>query len=202
MNAQKTPLVSSINAGAKTQAQNAITDLGRALPASVVKVMGAIVEVKFEVNSNFTIPNVTIPLFGPEYIRYPIQPGCKGLVVPSDAYLGGMSGLGGGVADMSLRGNLTALVFFPIGNKGWSSEDPDMLVLYGVKGVVLRDQGKRVTLTLTGSGIAIDLGGGTMTATNGDIIADGVSLKKHTHNQGNDSRGDGEVPTNPPNLTG
>lgn len=32
----------------------------------------------------------------------------------------------------------------------------------------------------------------------GDIIADGVSLKNHTHAQGNDSDGDTEVETEPP----
>jgi len=39
---------------------------------------------------------------------------------------------------------------------------------------------------------------GTGTATGGDFVADGISLKGHTHAQGSDSDGDAERETNPP----
>lgn len=154
-NVQKTPLTKSLNQFAKAKIQDAIQTTGRALPCSVVSVTGAIVKVKFEVQSGFTLPQVTVPLFGPEYIRYPIQPGDKGVVFAADAYLGGMSGLGGGVADLTPRNNLAALVFFPIGNKNWSVVDPQSVTVYGPNGVVIRDMGSAVTLTLTPGGIAI-----------------------------------------------
>jgi hypothetical protein len=38
------------------------------------------VTVSFELHDTpYVFPNVTIPLFGPQYIRYPMQPGDKGL---------------------------------------------------------------------------------------------------------------------------
>ena len=38
---------------------------------------------------------------------------------------------------------------------------------------------------------------GDFTITSGDITADGISLKNHTHTQGPDSRGDTEQDTGP-----
>lgn len=172
-NQQKTPLGISLNRFAQGKAADAIQALGKALPASVVSVRGAIVQVKFEVTSKFTLPNVTIPLIGSEYARPPIQPGCKGVVFPADAYLGGMSGLGGGTADLTPPANLTALVFSPIGNSGWTVVDGNAFVIYGPNGVVLRDAGSGTVLTLTGGGIHI--------ATSGDVVVDTISVRHHTH---------------------
>lgn len=182
-NAQKKPIGQSLNKFARERATDQIQSLGKALPASVVSVRGAIVTVKFEVASDYTLPNVTIPLIGSEYARPPIQAGCKGVVFPSDAYLGGVSGLGGGTAGLTPRGNLTALVFAPIGNSGWTVVDGNAFVMYGPNGVVLRDSNSLCVITLTPSGIAIALpGGGNIVVSGGDVIADGKSLKTHTHN--------------------
>lgn len=148
-NSQTTPVSKALPEFARRKAADAIQQTGRSLPATVVKAKGSIVTVKFEVNSVFTLPNVTIPLFGPEYIRYPIQPGDKGFVVAADAYLGGMSGLGGGTADLSQLANLAALVFFPIGNTSFFAVDPQAAVVYGPNGVVLRDTTNASNLTLT-----------------------------------------------------
>jgi hypothetical protein len=187
-NFQKTPLVSSLNQFATAKAQDAIQQLGKALPCSVVSVQGAIITVKFEVQSGFTLPQVTVPLFGPEYIRYPIQSGDKGVVFAADAYLGGMSGLGGGVADLTPRNNLTTLVFFPIGNKNWQAVDPQSVVIYGPNGVVIETKDQSISLTLTPSGIVIQ---GNVTiqgslAVTGSVIAgsggaDQVGLQTHVH---------------------
>ncbi|MEX3914895.1 hypothetical protein AB4Y43_01425 [Paraburkholderia sp. BR10872] len=149
------PLAPALNEFAAKSINDAFQMTGKGLPCSVVSVSGAIITVKFEVNSQFTLPNVTVPLFGPEYIRYPIQKGDKGAVVPFDAYLGGMSGLGGGVADLTQRANLSTLVFLPIGNKLWTSVDPNAVTIYGPNGVVLRDTGSNSIITLTPSSIAI-----------------------------------------------
>src|ERR1700743_2257306 len=100
-NAQKTPIAQNLSRFSQASSQNETQALPKALPCSVVSVSGAIVTVKFEVTSVYTLSNVTMPLFGPEYVRYPIQVGDKGFAVPADAYLGGMSGLGGGTADLS-----------------------------------------------------------------------------------------------------
>jgi hypothetical protein len=141
---------------------------GQALPCSVVSVSGAIVVVKFEVQSSFTLPRVTMPLFGPEYIRYPIQQGDKGFAVPADARLGGISGLGGGVADLNQPNNLAALVFLPIGSKDWTTVDPNAVTIYGPNGVVLRDTGSNCIITLTPSQVTIVVpDGGYLSLSNG-----------------------------------
>lgn len=149
--AQKTPLARALNRFAEKKAADAIALLGKALPASVAAIAGSIVTVKFEISSGvLTLPNVTVPIAGPEWIRFPTQVGAKGMVIPSDVYLGGMSGLGGGVADLSLQANLSALVWLPIGNADWSATDnPNATVIYGPDGVIIRTVAKDSILTVT-----------------------------------------------------
>lgn len=178
-NAQKTWLPLSLNRLGQKKAAEAIQLLGKALPASIAAIPTAgvpIVTVKFEVNAApFTIPNVTCPLFGPEWIRYPIAVGTKGVVFPADAYLGGVSGLGDGVAQLGqLPGNLSALVFFPVANKSWqASESPNSLVLYGPDGAIIRDAAKKTTITLTADGVTIDVQAGKAVTINGVLIVKG-----------------------------
>lgn len=182
-NAQKTPLALSLNDVARERAGAAIHKTGRALPCSIVSKQGSIVRVKFEINSRYPLPDVTIPHFGPEYVRYPTQPGDKGIVLPADYYIGGMSGLGGGAADLTQRGNLSNLVFFPIANTSWSSVDANAVTIYGPNGVVLRDSGSACVITLTPSGITIHgnvVVTGSITTT-GDVVAAGHSLDNHVH---------------------
>jgi hypothetical protein len=69
-----------------------------------------------------------------------------------------MSGLGGGIADLTPRPNLSNLAFVPLGNTAWSpTEDPNSVVVYGPNGVITRDTGKISTVTLTPSGIVVKL---------------------------------------------
>lgn len=156
--AQKLPLARTLNRAVRTQINDAFQRSGQALPCSVVTVQSSgIVTVKFEVNSTFTLPPVTIPVYGFEYIRYPIQVGDKGFTVPADASLAGTSGLGTGVSDLSEPANLGALVFLPCGSAKWfATPDPNAVVLYGPNGVQLRDTSNASNVTLTPSGIAIN----------------------------------------------
>ena len=167
MISQKIPFAQSLNIAAQKRALDVINLLGKALPCSVVSVSGSIVTVNFEIKSYATLSNVTVPMFGPEYIRYPIQAGCLGVVFPADAYLGGVSGLGGGVADLTLPANLSALVFFPCGNKNFSAtDDPNALVLYGPNGAIIRDMGSKTVLKVTQTGASLALpAGDTLTVT-------------------------------------
>lgn len=168
-NAQKTPFQRSMNRFAEQKALSAIQITGKSLPASVVAVDGSIVTVKFEVQSKFTLPNVTCPLIGPEWIRYPTQIGAKGMVISADAYLGGMSGLGDGVASLGLQSNLSALVFCPFGNKNWSkTDDPNAVVIYGPNGAVIRTQDKITTVTISPGTV---LSAAATTNTTGNLIA-------------------------------
>lgn len=153
-NAQKTPLSRTLNQFATRKALDEIEKRGLALPGHVISVTGPIVKVNFDV-SGATLSQVTMPLFGPEYIRYPVQVGDKGAAFPVDAFMGGVSGLGTGSADMTLQGNLSTLVWFPVGNKNWSAVDPNAVTIYGPNGVVLKDSAGHTTATLTPAGLAI-----------------------------------------------
>jgi hypothetical protein len=130
------------------------------LPASVAAVRSSgIVTVKFELqNVPFTLPRITVPILGSEYVRLPIQQGMKGMVIAADAYLGGMTGLGGGIADLSVRPNLSNLAFVPLGNSAWTPTlDANAVEVYGPNGVILRDAGNKSTFTLTPSGVTVAL---------------------------------------------
>jgi len=180
-NVQKTPIGLSWNRFAQTKALNEIARLGKSLPCQVVKVSGSFVKVAFQIQAvagatPITLDSVVIPMIGSEYARPPIQVGCKGVAIAADAYLGGMSGLGGGVASTVTPANLTALLFAPISNTGWTTVDGNAFVIYGPNGVVLRDSASGCVFTLTPSGITIT-GDVTMTGNllvNGNIHATGT----------------------------
>lgn len=174
-NAQKTPLSRSLSGFATQKAVDEIMKRGQALPGIVSAVNGSIVTVNFQVRG-ITLPQVTMPVFGPEYIRYPIQVGDKGVAFPASVYLGGVSGLGGGIADTTLRGNLSTLVWFPIGNSNWFPVKPTQLVLYGPNGVILQDTSNTASIDLTGNQILMTTGGNSIT-----ISASGITLTNGTH---------------------
>lgn len=182
-NAQKTHFAQTQNEFAEKKIADAIQILGKELPCSVVSVSGSIVTVKFEVQSGFTLPQVTVPLLGAEYIRYPIQSGCPGVVFSADARLGGVSGLGSGVATLGVPANLAALVFMPIGNVNWSAtDDADAIVAYGPNGFILRDTGKNCSIvgdtentTVTAkTQLKLVVGSASITITNGAIDFEGT----------------------------
>ncbi len=163
-NALKTPFADSLNRFTSQKTADKAQQLGQALPCSVAKVNGSIVTVNFLIMNipgfpQFTLPQVTCPVFGPEWIRYPIQVGDLGFVVPADAYLGGVSGLGGGTADLSEPANLSALVFFPVGNQNWTPPiDPNALEFYGKPKIILHDgAGNHYRITIDSGSIEIDM---------------------------------------------
>lgn len=200
----KTPLSRTLPLWVQSVIRAELDRLGKAIPATVKSVSGAIVTVNFQV-SGMTLPTVEMPLFGPEYIRYPIQAGDKGVCFPADFYLGAMSGLGTGNADQSLRGNLSTLVFLPIGNKSWSAVDAQAVTLYGPNGVVLRDSNSHSSITLTpsditgtaqtqyqigvgsntvtidSSGITLTAGGVSIVINSGGVTIDGKDFLTHDH---------------------
>lgn len=146
----------NMNRFTESKLSEAFQAAGKILPASIVKQKGKMVTVAFELRDTpYVFPQVTIPLFGPQYIRYPMQPGDKGIVIPGDTYLGGVSGQGGGVADLTPPANLSALVFLPISNTEWESVDGQVVTIYGPEGVTIRDQESNTTFLLTPDSIAI-----------------------------------------------
>ena len=109
------PLQSSLDQLAIARAGEAIQKSGLALPCQVTAVDGSIVTVSFEVSSQWTLPPVTIPKAESQWLRSPTQVGDFGVVQPASAALGGISGLGAGVANVPQeQGNLSNLVFVPV----------------------------------------------------------------------------------------
>lgn len=152
-NSRKTPLARSLESLAEGKIRDAVQLLGQALPCSVVSTDGAFATVKFEVDAApFTIPNVTVPIAGSQYVRLPLQPGDGGFVIPAAARLSGISGVAPGVPKLDKPANLSSLVFLPIGNKAWDAVDPDVLVLYGPEGVTIQKQDGTVKVRLTDDG--------------------------------------------------
>src|SRR5690242_10544797 len=99
-NDQKTPIVHSIASYVRSQGRSFRQLEGRNLPVSVVSVEanGTIVTVSFQItNPVLTLPNITCPVATDRYARAPLKKGDLGYVVSADVYLGGVSGLGGGV---------------------------------------------------------------------------------------------------------
>lgn len=169
----KTPLAASLDRHAANRINDYLQITGKSLPCTVVSADGGIVTVNFEISSSFTLPRVTVPVASSEYIRLPIQPGMKGFVVPADARLGAMSGLGSSTATLAQPGNLAALVFVPIGNKNWSSVDGNVLVMYGPDGVTIRDQASNTTFVLTASGVTVTRGSVSLVLDNSGVTING-----------------------------
>jgi len=164
----KKPFGQSLNLTAAKRALDAVQQTGRALPCVVETVVSSgIVTVSFQVNSGFTLQNVTMPIIGSEYVRLPIQVGDKGVTFPADTLLGGLSGLGAGLPNLVQPANLTGLAFMWLGSSAWSvTDDPGAVVIYGPNGVVIRDKGKNCVLTVSPVGA-------TITGDSGDLAVSG-----------------------------
>jgi len=196
-NAQKTPFSRSMQRFTSGVAKQANRILGKSVPATISKIAGPIVTVNYEVQNANLPGQVQMPVLGSRYYRPPYVQGEKGFAVSSDYYLGGMSGLGGGTADLSQRGNLTTQAWAPVGNSGWPSVDPNTnVVTGGSNGVLIRDsEGAACTLALTSSGVVITIGANVVTISSSGVTvtqaiqagtggADSVTLQHHTHGGG------------------
>ena len=138
-NALKINFGVTVGQAARQKALDHIQNSGKALPASVVKMKGSIATVKFETNGDFTLPNVTVPMYMPEYVRLPMQKGDKGLVLAGDVTLSNMTGLGPNSPSSFVRpGNLSPLLFVPVGNKDFTPVDPNKHTTYGPDGTLAR----------------------------------------------------------------
>lgn len=204
----KTPLNPALQILAKSRATDDRWRNGKSYPCSVAEVVSSgVVKVKFEVNSTpFTLPQITVPVLYPEYVRYPIQVGDRGLLVSADVRTGGLSGLGSGTPDLSRPGNLSACHFLWMGRTQWvSALDPNAVEIYGVgtSGVILRSGDATVKFTLEASGITIETNGMDITINGGgdiqvngggDVIADTISLMNHVHSGVQTGSGDSGPP--------
>ena len=171
---QKVPFAVSLNNAMDRKIEDNNQNLGQILPCTVTAVNGANVTVNFEVLSGaLTLPPVTCPIAEPEYVRLPVQVGDKGVCMAASTRLGGVSGLGQGLAPLSNPSNLGSLIFVPIGNKNWFSVNGQYLVLYGIDGVDISTRDQDVHITLNHSGVTINLNGGNLLVENGNTTMTG-----------------------------
>lgn len=199
---RKLPTFASLSEGAKRQASRAVHMDARSMPATIVSVSGSIATVNFEIDSGYAIPQIQVPILGSEYIRSPLQKGCKGVVLSSDYYIGAMSGLGPGKASLSKRGNLSNLVFVPIGNTNFSSYDGSHLTIYGVSGVKILDKDggsssvlvEETSISLSNGQSSIKIEGGNVEIT-GTLVINGEDYLSHMHTNGNGGSPTGGVVT-------
>ncbi|MGG2044774.1 phage baseplate protein [Burkholderia gladioli] len=165
------PFQSSMNRAADNAADNKQWSESKAWPVVVESVSGSIVTVRLDVTSAWTFPPIEMPLFGPEYIRYPIKKGDAGLAVPADVSLGKVSGLGASTPPtIDQPPNLSAHVFLPCGNANWAPpQDPQSVELYGPNGVIIHDTASGSTINLRPDGITITTGGITASLASGHV---------------------------------
>ncbi len=146
------------NQTARDQARGRVHNVPKRLPVSVVSIdkTNSIITLKFETDGlPYTLPNVTVPLTGPEYIRYPIKPqmmmqgqttpGDFGFVTSADTNIGNMSGLGPSApANFTQPTNLASLIFTLMGNKNWTPHDDQTALMgYAPTGTIHRDTNKK-----------------------------------------------------------
>lgn len=218
-NAQKTPFARQLHQFGDVKVQDWLSRQTQGLPCSVTQIMGALVKIKFEVNATpFNLPEILVPKAESPYYREPTQIGDPGFALTSQYYLGGVSGIGGGTADLNPRANLTNIVFQPISKKSAPSVDPNACVVSGPNGFVLQTADKTVSIVGNSSGITITFPGFTgvwngsgfalngnvtingiltvngTTVSTGEVTGNGIPLSIHTHPGGTIGAGE----TGPP----
>jgi len=108
--------------------------------------------------------------------------------VSADVYLGGMTGLGGGVANYSrLDANLSTLVFVPLSNTNFPAVDANAYNITGPNGAVIKDDKGSSVITLTPDSITLAHGsnsvvisGSGITIT-GTLTINGKAYLSHEH---------------------
>lgn len=185
-NAQKRLQSRDLHQFGDKKSQDWLQRTPKGVPCTVVSVSAGMATVKLAMNSApFTLPNVTVPQSQSLYFREPTQAGDEGYLDNSDYYLGGVSGLGGGVADLTPRGNLTTGIFRPITRKSFPAMvDPNKAQVQGPNGFVLQsiDQsvsiiGDKAAATLTikvGSLTVVFSAAGTKVTVNGNEEVSGT----------------------------
>lgn len=187
-NAQKIPFAASLQNAMSNRIDDSLQGLGQVLPCSVTEVNGAIVTVNFDINNSvFTPPPAIVPTMGSRYLRLPIQIGDTGICVASNARLGGITGLGLGVAPLISPTNLGGLVFVPIGNVNWELVDADAVVISAPNGAVIQTEDEisqviiseeQIALTFQGNSIVINSSGINIIGT---LSLNGIPYLLHTH---------------------
>jgi len=181
----KTPFNFSMNRFAAQKVADGIHLSGKSLPCRVTEVISSgIVRIAFEVDPGpWTLPSVVVPVLMSRYVRLPVQIGDEGVAMAADAFLGGVTGLGAGLASIQAAPpNLACLVFCPLGNMAWSSVDLDAAVITAPHGFVLQDDAADVSIVGNASGLTLTLGSNSIALTSSGIAITGtLTINGHAY---------------------
>lgn len=173
----KKPLNLSLPRAIRERVQDGKQLSGQEWPCTVKAVNGALVTVVFEVSSGFTLPQVTCPIAESFYVRLPVQVGDQGMVMAASTRLGGVTGLGAGLAPLSEPSNLGGLVYVPLGNKNWTTIDPNAVVINAPNGAKLRTfNGASIVIIDTDQvkiqqgDVTVEITGGVVTVTADHVV--------------------------------
>ena len=172
----KNPQYTTIPSAIQKRVVDAIQLEGKSLSCHVTAINGALITVQFDLNDIYTLPQITVPLFGPEYIRYPIKVGDLGFCQAVDVSVSYTSGQGGGPPNLSDPASLEALYFMPMGNENWVAVDPRQVTVYAPNGVLIRDTTSAAQINLHPGDIKITLGDSTW-----EMTASGVTVTTDTY---------------------
>jgi hypothetical protein len=158
-------------------------------PATGAPLGYSFVQVQFQVNIPYTLPDGTtgtynlppliLPKAEPQWLRAPTQIGDMGMTQALDTSHGGVSGMSAGVSDLGTDyGNLSTLVFVPVGNANFgASPDPNRAWVNGVHGADVSDTAQTATHT-----VAVPTPGtpGSIASTIHNAAGTGATTVSHT----------------------
>lgn len=144
---------------------------GWQLPCTVDSVDNTkgIVTVNFSVigsnGSPLDLPQITIPIMGWKYIRYPIKKGDPGVTISIDTNTRNIAKLSTGISSLIGHGNFgPTLMFIPIAQADWSeTDDVDAVVVAAPNGAIIRTDNKDATITVNKDNVIVDYKDGTIT---------------------------------------
>lgn len=152
-NAQKRSQAGDLHEFGDKKSQDWLFRAPKSTPATATGTIGNMVKVAVNMNTKpFTLPPITMPKAESPYFRSPTQANDQGMIISCDYYLGGVSGLGGGVATLTPQANLSTGVFLPISRTSLPPMiDPNAAEVTGPNGVILTDTAQDTTLKLNPS---------------------------------------------------
>jgi hypothetical protein len=182
-NSRKLPIAGSINNAARQRAADINQNFGKTLPVKVISRDKQLVTVEFLVQGVWPLPQVTMPIASSKFDWLPVKAGDLGLAMPSDVYLGGISGLGGGTADYVQRGNLSTLMYHPVTNKSWEPPggNGNMRILQGPEGVRIQSENGNSFVNVTPTEITLSVGSVTLVINSSGITLQGKPWLPHAH---------------------
>ncbi len=169
---------------AQKTVEKALRQRGNALPCHVTAVSGQIVTVAFDMPQGvpWVLPKITIPKAEGPWGNSPTQIGDVGLTIPADAYLGGISGLGGGQATWRRPANLSALVWVPVAQQSTQITNQNAYLIQGPDGWITQTtQGTTCSIVGNQEGITMTYGNQVVTLNANGLFINGILFGTHEH---------------------